>query len=166
MRTLAAAAAAGALAWVALSGALNDPGPSRTSAASPVADEAPGYAVEDFDYPGADRILAEQGILLKRGDGHITLVDCASGTGFIEVLARRNSGKVVCFKVVGNSGWLTLEMPAVHSMKGNDYDTQVDMTVGDEEKSFDLEKNTWTGVGESVDEQGREHLLVEIRAVK
>ncbi|MGZ3115463.1 hypothetical protein [Streptomyces sp. H62] len=163
VRTLAAATAAGALAWAALSGALTGATPSPDSAASPVVDEAPGYAVEDFNYPGADRILAEQNILLKRGDGHITLVDCASGTGFIEVLARERAGKV-CFKVTGDAGWLSLEMPAVYSMKGNDYTTQVDMTVGAEEKSFDLNKNSWTAVGESADEQGREHMLVEIRS--
>lgn len=57
-------------------------------------------------------------------------------------------------------------MPSVYTMRGNDYTTQVDMTVDDEEKSFDLEKNTWTAVGQSADEQGREHMLVEIRSVK
>ncbi|MEU9635727.1 hypothetical protein ACGFZZ_11495 [Streptomyces tendae] len=161
-RTLIAAAAAGALAWGVLASVPQQPagGPSVS-----VADEAPGYAVEDFDYPQADKIEAEQNILLKRGDGHITLVDCASGTGFIEVRARRTADKV-CFKSVGDSGWLTLEIPAVYSMRGNEYETQVDMTVGDEEKSFDLEKNTWTPVGESADEQNREHLLVEIRTSK
>ncbi|MBT3149786.1 hypothetical protein HTV45_02470 [Streptomyces sp. CHD11] len=148
-----------------MSGASLTAAPSHDSASSTVADDAPGYAVEDFDYPGADRILAEQNIVLKRGDGHITLVECASGTGYIEVLARERSDKV-CFKVVGDSGWLTLEIPSVFSMKGNDYDTQVDMTVGTEEKSYDLDENTWTPVGESADEQGREHMLVEIRSAK
>ncbi|MEV7867827.1 hypothetical protein AB0P17_17365 [Streptomyces sp. NPDC088124] len=165
VRTLAVATAAGALAWAALSGALTGVASSQTPATSTVADGAPGYAVEDFNYPNADKILAERNIVLKRGDGHITLVDCASGTGFIEVLARRHSGKV-CFEVVGNSGWLTLEIPAVYSMKGNDYTTEVDMTAGAEERSFDLDKNTWTAVGESGDEQGREHVLVEIRSAK
>ncbi|MFI8092327.1 hypothetical protein ACIF9R_29055 [Streptomyces sp. NPDC086080] len=165
MRTLATATVAGALAWAVLSGAPTGATPSHDRATSTVADGTPGYAVEDFNYPDADRILAEQNIVLKRGDGHITLVDCAGGTGYIEVLARRHSGKV-CFKVVGNSGWLSLEIPAVYSMKGNDYDTQVDMTVGTEEKSYDLDENTWTAVGESADEQGREHLLVEIRSAK
>ncbi|NUP31947.1 MAG: hypothetical protein HOU01_09540 [Streptomycetaceae bacterium] len=133
--------------------------------AQAAADAAPGYAVENFDYPGADRILAEKNIVLKRGDGHITYVDCASGTGFIEVLARQQSSKV-CFKVAGNSGWLSLEIPSVFSVKGNDYATRVDMTVGTEAKSFDITKNAWTPVGESADPQGREHMLVEIRSSK
>ncbi|MBT2396454.1 hypothetical protein J7E89_10800 [Streptomyces sp. ISL-100] len=130
----------------------------------PIADEAPGYAVEDFNYPQADKILAEKNIVLKRGDGHITLVDCASGTGFLEVWAREK--EKICFQVVGNSGWLTLEIPAVFAVKGNDYSTEVDMTTGTEEKSFDVAKNSWTAVGESADEQGREHMLVEIRSSK
>ncbi|MGW0818699.1 hypothetical protein ACWD00_36810 [Streptomyces viridiviolaceus] len=165
MRTLAAATAAGALAWAALSGALSGAAPSQAGAASTVADEAPGYAVEDFAYPQADKILQERGIVLKRGDGHITLADCASGTGLLQVMARRQADPI-CFRTVGDSGWLTLEIPAVYVIRGNDYETQVDMTVGDEEKSFDIAKNTWTAVGESADEQGREHLLVEIRTSK
>ncbi|MEV6358651.1 hypothetical protein AB0M40_38945, partial [Streptomyces hydrogenans] len=53
-----------------------------------VADAAPGYAVENYDYPNADKILAEKNIVLKRGDGHIVLADCAGETGLLEVWAR------------------------------------------------------------------------------
>ncbi|MEV0041269.1 hypothetical protein [Streptomyces sp. NPDC050804] len=164
-RTLGATAATGALAWITLVGGVPTGAGTKAEAVISVADEAPGYAVEDFNYPQADKILAERNIVLKRGDGHITLVDCASGTGFLEVMARQHEEKI-CFKVVGNSGWLTLEIPAVHAIRGNDYTTQVDMTVGTEEKTFDILKNTWTGVGESADEQGREYVLVEIRTNK
>ncbi|MCQ9180984.1 hypothetical protein KMT30_18450 [Streptomyces sp. IBSBF 2953] len=153
---------AGGLAWAALASGLQ---PETADPAVPVADEAPGYAVEDFAYPQADKILREQGIVLKRGDGHITLADCADDSGLLQVRARRNS-ETICFKTVGNSGWLTLEIPAVYVVKGNDYQTQVDMTVGDEQKSFDVAKNTWTAVGESADEQGREFMLMEIRTSK
>ncbi|MEV7339285.1 hypothetical protein [Streptomyces sp. NPDC093544] len=163
-RTLGAATV-GALAWVALAAGVPGGSHPEADAATTVADDAPGYAVEDFNYPGADKILAEQGIVLKRGDGHITLADCASGTGLIQVMAREQAG-TICFQVVGNSGWLTLEIPSVYAIKGNDYDTQVDMTVGAEEKSFDILNNSWTPVGESADEQGREFMLVEIRTSK
>ncbi|MFD7093080.1 hypothetical protein ACFV94_35535 [Streptomyces sp. NPDC059896] len=163
--TLGTAAAAGALAWITLVGGVPTGAGAKAEAVIPVADEAPGYAIEDFNYPQADKILAERNILLKRGDGHITLVDCASGTGFLEVMAREHTEKI-CFKVVGNSGWLTLEIPSVHAIRGNDYTTQVDMTVGTEEKTFDISKNTWTGVGESADEQGRDYMLVEIRTTR
>ncbi|MCH0567294.1 MULTISPECIES: hypothetical protein [unclassified Streptomyces] len=164
-RVLGTAAAAGALAWlVAAGGVQTEPSQGGGTSVEAVAGEAPGYAVEDFDYPQADKILAEKNIVLKRGDGHITLADCASGTGQLEVWAR--SKDKICFQVTGDSGWLTLEIPSVYGVRGNDYATRVDMTAGTEEKSFDVAKNSWTPVGESADEQGREFMLVEIRTSK
>ncbi|MGW0937401.1 hypothetical protein [Streptomyces sp. NPDC002666] len=158
-------AATGALAILAMtSGFLGSPAQETSSGL--VADGTPGYAVEDYNYPQADKILAEKGIVLKRGDGHITLADCAAGTGQLELMSRGNANNNICFDVVGNEGWLTLEIPAVYSVKGNDYSTTVDMTVGTEEKSYEITKNTWTPVGESLDPEGREHTLVEIRAAK
>ncbi|MEV7676798.1 hypothetical protein [Streptomyces sp. NPDC088752] len=134
-------------------------------AAVPIAGEGPGYAVETHEYPLADKILAEKDITLKRGDGHITLADCASESGLLEVWAR--SREKICFKVTGNSGWLTLEIPAVYGIRGSATQTaKVDMTVGTEEKSFDVAKDIFTPVGESADEQGRDHMLVEIRTSK
>ncbi|GHB27034.1 hypothetical protein GCM10010377_16270 [Streptomyces viridiviolaceus] len=163
--TALAAAAAGALAWLAVPGGAPAAERAASEPLTSVADEAPGYAVEDFNYPQADKILAEQGIVLKRGDGRIVLADCASGTDLLRVMARRNA-ETICFRTTGNSGWLTLEIPAVYVIRGNDYNTEVDMTVGSEEKTYSIEKNTWTAVGESADEQGREHMLVEIRTAK
>lgn len=83
--TAMAAVAASALAWFGVVG-----GPSSAQDAGPgavmsVAGEAPGCAVEDFKYPNADKILAEQNIVLKRGDGHITLADCAGGSRQLEI---------------------------------------------------------------------------------
>ncbi|MEV6161252.1 hypothetical protein AB0L71_04885 [Streptomyces sp. NPDC052052] len=162
-RTLGTAAV-GTLAWSAL--AVGVPGGSHAEAgtATTVADSAPGYVVENFDYPQADEILAEKNILLKRGDGHIMLADCATGTGQLEVQARDKSK--VCFDVKGNSGWLTLELPSVYLIRGNDYTTQADMTVGTEQQSYDITKNAWTSVGESSDEQAREWTLLELRTSK
>lgn len=156
--TTMAALAAGAMAWAVVTGG------AASGAAAAVANEAPGYAVEDFDYPRADKILAEKNILLKRGDGHITLASCATGTGQLEVQARDKSK--VCFDVKGNSGWLTLELPSVYLIRGNDYTTEADMTVGTEEQSYDIAKNAWTPVGESADEQAREWTLLELRTSK
>ncbi|MEU2797061.1 MULTISPECIES: hypothetical protein [unclassified Streptomyces] len=59
-----------------------------------------------------------------------------------------------------------MEIPAVHSIQGNDCTTKVDRTVGAEKKSFDITKNAWTVVGGSADAQGREHTLVEIRTTE
>ncbi|WP_266382514.1 hypothetical protein [Streptomyces canus] len=162
-RTLGAAAV-GALAWTALAVGLPGGSHADVGTATTVAGEAPGYAVEDFDYPQADKILAEKKILLKRGDGHITLADCVTGTGQLEVQARDKSK--VCFDVKGTSGWLTLEIPSVYLIRGNDYATEADLTVGTEEQTYDIAKNAWTPVGESTDEQAREWTLLELRTSK
>lgn len=167
MRRVLGAAATTALAWLVVAQGLtggSTPATPSAAAVDAVADEAPGYAVEDFDYPQADKILAEQGITLKRGDGHIVLADCASQSGLLEILAR--SSDMICFRVTGNSGYLTLEIPSVYAIRGNDYSAQVDMTTADEQQSYDIAKNTWTPVGESADEQGREFILLEIRTSK
>lgn len=160
-----AAAAGAAVAVVTVGGHFGASGSPEAATQSivPAADEAPGYAVEDFNYPGADQILADKGITLKRGDGHIVLADCTSTGELLQVKQMENPQTSVCFRVTGTSGWLTLEMPSVFSVKGNDYDATVSMTTDGEDRSWDLQKNLWTSVGESDDEQGREFALVEIR---
>ncbi|MCZ7456217.1 hypothetical protein [Streptomyces sp. WMMC940] len=161
-RLLAAGAVAAAAVLAHATGVTG--GGTDAPAVAPVADAAPGYAVEDFNYPQADKILAEQGFLLKRGDGHIVLATCGSEPDLLEVWAR--SKEKVCFRFTGNKGYLSLELPSVYGIKGNDYNTDVTMTVENEEKSFKVDKNSWTPVGESADPEGREHMLVEIIASK
>lgn len=165
VRRILGAAATTALAWLAVAQGLPGGSAATASTATAVAAETPGYAVENFNYPQADKILAEQGITLKRGDGHIVLAECGSQTGLLEIMARASSD-LICFRVTGNSGYLTLEIPSVYAIRGNDYAAQVDMTTADEDQSYDIAKNTWTPVGESADEQGREFMLVEIRTSK
>ncbi|MER5727349.1 hypothetical protein ABT084_03140 [Streptomyces sp. NPDC002138] len=172
LRAACAAVAAGALAWLAIAGgaiggttAHSAEGNATDSVAmKATADEGPGYAVEDFGYPNADKILAERGITLKRGDGHILLADCASGSDLLEVWSRAN--EKICFRVTGTTGYLTLEIPAVFAVKGNSYAARVDMTTGAEGKSYDVNKNAWTPVGESADDQGRDFMLMEIKTTK
>lgn len=134
--------------------------PNDSLPMSSVADDAPGYAVEDFNYPQADKILEEQGILLKRGDGHIVLAECDSEAGLLEVWPR--SQAKICFRVTGNSGRLTMEIPAVYGVKGNSYETDVTMTAGDQEKHYEIAKDAWTNVGETADPEDGDHMLVEI----
>ncbi|WP_372505976.1 hypothetical protein [Streptomyces macrolidinus] len=136
----------------------------RTLRADMTAGENPPYAVEDFNYPRADKILEEQGIVLKRGDGHIVLATCGSQEGLLEVQAR--SKNKVCFRVTGNSGYLTMEIPAVYGVKGNSYETSVKMTVGDREKVYEIAKDSWTNVGEAADPADGDHMLVEISTNK
>ncbi|MFZ3474898.1 hypothetical protein ACODT3_01540 [Streptomyces sp. 4.24] len=164
VRGLGAAVGAGALVAIEFAGGSTGGASPHGSAMTAVADEGPGHAIEDFGYPHADRILAERGITLKRGDGHILLADCGSAADQLEVWSRANDK--ICFRATGTTGYLALEIPAVFAIKGNSYSTHVDMVTGDEEKTYDVNKNAWTPVGESADEQGRDFMLMEIKTVK
>ncbi|MEU9030664.1 hypothetical protein AB0D46_24690 [Streptomyces sp. NPDC048383] len=123
--------------------------------------DQPPYAIEDFAYPDAARIQTELGITLKRGDGHITLADCASATGLMEVYSR-TKGKI-CFRVSGKSGHLSLEIPAVYGMKGDaSHQADVTLTAEGSEQNITVAPNEWKGVGEAADPERRDHVLVEI----
>lgn len=132
-----------------------------TGQAVSVADEQPPYAIEDFGYPGADKIQDELGIILKRGDGHITLADCVSEEGLLEVYSRTNG--TICFRTTGKSGYLSLEIPSVYGVRGDSsYQADVTLTADDDQQTITVDPNEWKGVGESADPQGRIHTLVEI----
>ncbi|MEV5336375.1 hypothetical protein [Streptomyces werraensis] len=138
-------------------------GSHDASATASVADGEPGYAVEDFNYPQADKIKDEQGIVLKRGDGHITLAACGSRTGLLEVYTRAN--QIVCFSVTGPSGYLSLELPSVYGVKGAaGVDADLTLRAPDETvQEVTVPENSFEPVGESIDPSGRSHVLVEIR---
>ncbi|GAA2339910.1 hypothetical protein Scani_02020 [Streptomyces caniferus] len=121
-------------------------------------------AVEDFAYPQADKIFKEKGILLKRGDGHIVLATCDSRPDLVE-MSTRDLGKF-CFRVTGKKGYLSMELPRVYGIKGNDYKLRANMTVNNRDVSFDITKNAWTPVGETADPTHRDHTLLELVATR
>lgn len=160
-----AALAAGALGLIAggvtLTGtAFADQQPAP---AAPVAADGLRSAVEDFSYPAADQILKDRNIVLKRGDGNITLAECDSQPGLLQIWARGKDDRV-CFRTTGPKGYLALELPSVYAAKGGSVTTELNTTVEKTEKSFDVPENTWTSVGESTDPTGRPYMLLEIIA--
>ncbi len=82
--------------------------------------------VEQRDYPGAAAILAERGITLKKGDGHLLLVDCGPDSNnpppniiLVQTYELdRPGGADACFKATGASGWLTMEISKVYTIRG------------------------------------------------
>lgn len=139
---------------------------AATSASARItsADELrPPSAVEDYNYPQAAEILAEQGFLLKRGDGHIVLAECGSEENLLRLIARGRDD--VCFRTTGAEGFLSLELESVHGVRTNDSDnTHLTMTAEGDQAEYDIPADTWEGVGEAVD--GREHVLLEIRVTR
>ncbi|MEU9233505.1 hypothetical protein [Streptomyces subrutilus] len=164
LKITASAAAAGALTWLTVLGGASSVPDAAIPATQSAAGEGPGFAIEDGAYPNAEKILAEQKIKLKSGNGHIQLTECTGAPELMQIFSHEN--EKVCFQVTGDKGYLSLEIPAVFGVKGNNYSAQVDMSVGSEEKTFTIDKNSWTAVGETADDQGRDFMLLEIRTSK
>lgn len=132
----------------------------RTGAATAAATLMPS-AVEDFAYPDAAKILRDQQITLKRGDGHITLLtDCTAGYD-IKVKSRAGQ-KEYCFDVNGNKGYLTLELPDAFGIWTEDHPVQATVTADGKETVVDAPKNDYTPYGEAGD-TGLRSVLVELR---
>ncbi|MEU8773380.1 hypothetical protein [Streptomyces sp. NPDC048606] len=160
-RVLATTAAAAACIAVAVTTTYASEAPAPSTAAAGVSADRPPHPVEDFAYPDAARIQTELGIVLKRGDGHIVLADCASATGLMEVYSR-TKGKI-CFRVTGKTGHLSVEIPAVYGMKGDaTHEADVTLTAEGSRQNVTVAANEWKGVGEAADPERRDHVLVEI----
>ena len=129
-----------------------------------VADDPQPPIEETYDYPGADQIFQERGIRLLKGDGHILLVDCASGTGFAEVLS--SSKGQFCFRLSGTRGYLTMELPEAYLIKGGSGHTiTATVTVDNVVETVQVPKNIWVAVGEGADPENGLATLLELRAV-
>ncbi|MEV7730213.1 hypothetical protein AB0P15_36695 [Streptomyces sp. NPDC087917] len=117
--------------------------------------------VEDFAYPNAAKIQVEQQIVLKRGDGHITLVDCAAGTPDILVKSRTGNGKF-CFDVNAPMGYVTLELPSSFGIWTQDYPVKATITSGGTQTVIEAPANEYKPIGEAGD-SGAKSVLVELR---
>ncbi|WP_053803573.1 LamG-like jellyroll fold domain-containing protein [Streptomyces rimosus] len=161
-RRIIATGAAAAACAAAVNATSTSPAPLTPPSMAKVADGEPGYAIEDFAYPDADKIKAAKGITLKRGDGNIVLAECGSSAGLMEIWSRKNDK--TCFDVTDATGYLALEIPAVFTIKGSaGQAADVTLTGPDGKKQeVAVPKDEWTPVGESTDPQTREHTLVEI----
>ncbi|WP_052391605.1 trypsin-like serine protease [Streptomyces sp. NRRL B-24484] len=110
--------------------------------------------METFSYPDASRILAEQNLTLKAGDGNIRLADCASGTDLVHMLRMAALPAEICFKITGPSGYLALETPDVINIKGDSHTIKATLSAEGVTSSVDIRKSDWTPVGEGDDATG------------
>lgn len=116
------------VAGVATLGVTAGVGVLRATAAAPgpAAAEEQSSLVEDFTYPGAAKVLAERGVTLKSGDGNLMLADCGADPNLPPadlILVQSNDLSLpgnpnFCFKATGSSGFLTLEIPQVYFIRG------------------------------------------------
>ncbi|GAA2792013.1 hypothetical protein GCM10010505_19440 [Kitasatospora aburaviensis] len=121
----------------------------------------PPSAVEGFAYPGAAKILADQGVTVKSGDGNIRIVsDCHSGENLLMVYSRiTDPATPICFRATGPSGYLSLEIPKVYSIKGDDHTTKATLSTNGTVTQIDIPKNLFQPVGEGASPEGSAVLL-------
>jgi hypothetical protein len=127
------------------------------------ADETQPSLVETYSYPGAEQILAEKGIKLIKGDGHIVLAECVSGTGQAEVWSRSKGH--ICFEARGAAGLLTMEIPEAYLILGaGGHTIQATVVIDGVTSSVTVLKNEFRGIGES-GPGGKPAVLLELRTV-
>ncbi|OAP28442.1 hypothetical protein A4R44_00230 [Amycolatopsis sp. M39] len=95
------------------------------------ADDAPSPIVEGFDYPGADQIYAQYHLRLLKGDGHILFADCASGGTLVKVWSRAAANDFFRFRITGESGYLTMDVPDVYAVTGDQHRLKATVVVKD-----------------------------------
>ncbi|MFF3253818.1 hypothetical protein ACFYWP_23040 [Actinacidiphila glaucinigra] len=140
--------------------------PSTSTTTGRTADEIPPFAIEDFSYPNASKVLADKGILLKRGDGHIVLAECGATTNQIKVLTVKDASvgrdELYCFQTTASTGHLTLELPRVFALETADHPISADLTANGETTTVEVAKDDFAPVGEGT-VGGARSVLVEIR---
>jgi hypothetical protein len=150
------------------------------AAAEPAADASLSI-VEDFSYPDAGRILTQYNVRLISGDGHIIMVDCATpAQGDIGLLKVRTTDEAigpdgvgrVCFKILGSTGLLTLEVPGVYEIRGDGQKSgtghQVTATVKPEDGEqdvVDVDPDGSTQVGQGEDPGNAPTTLLQLVVV-
>ncbi|MFI1496728.1 hypothetical protein [Streptomyces platensis] len=126
----------------------------------PVAAAEMPTAVEDFGYPNAARILQDQKIALKRGDGHIMLTSCDSAH---DIMVKSRTGQVdYCFAVRGTKGYLTMELADAFGMWTEGHPVQATITADGKSTVINAPKKEYTPLGEAGSSEKRS-VLVELR---
>ena len=120
--------------------------------------------VEDYTYPGRDQILAEKGVKLYSGDGHILLVDCSAAGDKILVETYEHEQNV-CFQLTGAHGFLSLEIGRTVFLYSENKPVVATVQLAGETEPSDpqtVNPNTWTTFGEAANLPPA--TLLEIRA--
>ncbi|GAA0488584.1 secreted protein [Paractinoplanes deccanensis] len=159
MRLLGYLAVAGLTAGAVLGGA---GAVAATRADAAAAAEETASLVEDFAYPGAEKILADRDILLKKGDGRLLLTDCAVGADLIQVRSRGRDP--FCFEAAGSGAWVTMELSdAFLVFSDSEHTTVADYTVDGVSDSAVVEPGGAAGIGEGQTE-GSSAVLLKLTA--
>ncbi|MFI5494256.1 hypothetical protein [Actinoplanes sp. NPDC051859] len=145
---------------------------NATGAAAENAADAPSSLVEDFSYPGADTILKDFGLKVFKGDGHITFTtrksyddgQCAANEIQVErSLDVEPYGYYYCFKTVGTTGLLTLEVPGTFGVRAGSTDVQAKAKLPEGTKTFEIPAGKPVPIDPGSDNELPKAVLVELR---
>jgi hypothetical protein len=142
------------------------------------ADPSPSSLVENFAYPNAAQVLAQQNVKLITGDGHILIADCATPVqgdiGLLKVYTTDETigadgiGRV-CFRITAAQGLLTLEVPGVYEIRGDGQKTGAGHEVtadvkpdGGNPVSVDVDPDGSTQVGVGADPDNAPTTLLKL----
>jgi hypothetical protein len=129
--------------------------------------------VERFNYPGAAQILAEHGLRVFRGDGHILFVtsrhfeDGQCEAGQIQVEQHFEDppfGVWYCFRTIGTQGYLTLEVPGTSAVRGGN--TPLTATAhlpGGPDQTYSVPPNSFVPIEPGDGSEFPQAVLVELR---
>ncbi|GIE79758.1 hypothetical protein Aph02nite_57080 [Actinoplanes philippinensis] len=123
----------------------------------------PASLVEDFSYPGRDKILADHGLKLISGDGNILFVDCNVAGDVIKVESY-DFADYVCFQVRGDHGYLSLEIKRATYIFSENQPLEAELKYDGVEQTAtkQVPENYWTTIGEA--ENLPSATVLEIRA--
>ena len=135
------------------------------------AEDAAPEIMEDFQYPGAERIAA---VKLISGDGNILYVECSTpaegNLGLIKVRTTTTGNGLLCFKADGDVGVLNLEVPAVYEIRGDGLAegaghniTAIVRTEDGQLPPIEVDPNGSTGVGIGDPDTNTEALLLQLK---
>jgi hypothetical protein len=129
--------------------------------------------VESRDHPGAEQILAQHGIRLFKGDGHIVFVtsrrfvdgvQCDVGQIQVDVVTPALPGVWYCFRTVGTSGYLTLEVPGTFLVRAGNQQLQAKARVASgETQTFPIPPNTPVEIDPGDGSEFPQAVLLELR---
>ena len=131
--------------------------------------EVQSSLVEDFAYPGAEAILAEHGLTVFKGDGHIAVVSsgepCAPGLIQVETMPDVEPYlDYFCFGTSGARGFLTLEVPNTFLLRGGDKPVAATAKLpGEALETYAVPANTSVAVDPGEGAESPQAILVELR---
>lgn len=134
--------------------------PNTGSQAARAAATAQTTLEEDFDYPGAENYVPS-GVTLKKGDGNLLIVDCATQHYTVKAETYMGIGEF-CFEVRGPNAYLTLDVSGVFLIWTSNAAISASVVVNGQQSVVDLQDG-YTPVGFDSTGNLLDTKLVELR---